>query len=286
MTDRIYAFGYYGGKLSHLKSLLPLLPKCQTFVEAFGGSGAVLLNRDPSPVEVYNDLDGAVVNFFRVLRNQPETLTRAIALTPYARSEFADACEQPAAHELERARRFFIRVAQSRYNLPHASSGQWSYCVTDSNRGMSSAVSAWLSNVEGLQAVAKRLLQVQVENLPALNLICRYDTPRTLFYVDPPYVAGTRQDTNVYAHEMTDSDHADLAAVLKKCVGSVAISGYDGPLYEELYGDWCRTDLRARTAASTNTKGARTARQEILWTNYDPAAMDDLPLFMASEATP
>ncbi len=82
---KLIAFGYYGGKYSHLDWLLPLLPKTRHYCEPFGGSAAILLNRDPSPIETYNDIDGEVVNFFKVLRNQPDDLIKAIALTPFAR---------------------------------------------------------------------------------------------------------------------------------------------------------------------------------------------------------
>lgn len=285
MKDRVYAFGYYGGKLSHLKYLLPLLPKCQTFVEAFGGSGAVLLNREPSPVEVYNDLDGDVVTFFRVLRERPEELINAIQLTPYSRAEFASSCERQAVPDLERARRFYVRVGQSRYGMPDASPGQWSYCVADARRDMSSAVSAWRSCVERLEVVANRLLTAQIENVPALNLLERYDAEGTLFYLDPPYVKSTRNShEDIYVHEMTDAEHLELAKAANACKGSVAVSGYESDLYDAAYAGWHKTYLKARTSSSSNTNGKRTIRQEVLWTNYDPAAIDDLPLF--AEALP
>src|SRR5487761_2681173 len=82
---KLILFGWYGGKFSHLKWLLPLLPECHHYCEPFAGSAAVLLNRPPSPVETYNDIDGEVANFFRVLRNQKETLIEAIGLTPFSR---------------------------------------------------------------------------------------------------------------------------------------------------------------------------------------------------------
>src|SRR5438094_9213256 len=104
-------FGWYGGKFNHLNWLLPLLPDCHHYCEPFAGSAAVLLNRAPSPVETYNDLDGEVCNFFRVLRDDHEELTKAIALTPFSRQEFAMACQlDPSIHCAERARRFFVRA--------------------------------------------------------------------------------------------------------------------------------------------------------------------------------
>lgn len=271
MQQATYAFGYYGGKLSHLSRLLPLLPECHTYVEPFGGSAAVLLNRAPSPVEAYNDLDGGVATFFRVLRDRQRELVRALELTPYGRAEFAGACEGYSGDELEDARRFFVRVAQSRYNLPDPSPGQWSFCVSDSRGDMSSAVSAWLSNIDGLMAVAERLRRVQIENLPALELIARYDTEGTLFYLDPPYLPTTRKDKIAYAHEMTVVDHRDLCDELHRCSARIALSGYEDEIYTTWFSDWYCTKLPARTSAASNTAGTRTARTEVLWTNYDPA---------------
>ena len=103
-TKKLIAFGWYGGKFSHLDWLLPLLPECHHYCEPFAGSAAVLLNRPPSPIETYNDLDGEACNFFRVLREQKDTLTEAIALTLFSREEFAVACLlDPTQSPLERA---------------------------------------------------------------------------------------------------------------------------------------------------------------------------------------
>ena len=85
---RRIVFGWYGGKFSHLDWLLPLLPKCHHYCEPFAGSGAVLINREAAPVETYNDIDGDVVSFFRVLRDRHEELIRAIALTPFSREAY------------------------------------------------------------------------------------------------------------------------------------------------------------------------------------------------------
>src|SRR6266700_1604268 len=113
---KLIAFGWYGGKFSHLDWMLPLLPDCHHYCEPFGGSAAVLLNRDPSPVETYNDIDGEVATFFRVLRNQNNRLVKAIALTPFSREEFLIACltNGEKISDVERARRFFIRARQVR----------------------------------------------------------------------------------------------------------------------------------------------------------------------------
>jgi DNA adenine methylase len=177
---KLIPFGWYGGKFSHLDWLLPLLPDCHHYCEPFAGSGAVLLNRDASPVETYNDLDGEVVNFFRVLRDEKESLVEAIGLTPFAREEFSIACEvSPDLTALERARRFFIRARQVRTGLAQtATIGRWANCKNTSRAGMSGVISRWLGSVKDLPDVAERLLRVQIENRPATNVIRLYDSPR------------------------------------------------------------------------------------------------------------
>jgi len=268
----MFAFSWYGGKYSHLKWLLPLLPPAHHYVEPFGGSAAVLLNRSPSPIETYNDLDGEVVHFFRILREQPGGLIAALKLTPYSRGEFASALLPPgdSPSDLERARRFFVRIGQS-FSARHQgiASGDWSCTRGEPRRGMSREVSGWLSQIDGLDRVAQRLLRVQIENLPALDVIQRYDTPRTLFYCDPPYPHESRAEPNKgYAHEMTDEDHRELARILHQIQGRAAVSGYYCPLMEELYGDWQRYDASARKCPAGTS-----LRQESLWTNYDPASI-------------
>ena len=265
---RLIAFGWYGGKYSHLDFILPNLPGDAThFCDVFGGSAAVLFNREPSPVETYNDIDSELVNFFETLRNQQDDLLRAISLTPFSREELARACEyQSGLSALERARRFFVRARQTRTGLAQASSeGRWAHCVLTSRAGMAGAVSRWLGSVEGLAEIAQRLQRVQIENAPALDVIARYDTPETVFYLDPPYVHAARGDSAAYGFEMNDADHAELAAALSSIRGRAVLSGYRTPLYDELYGGWRRVDAPVRTAHSV-----RQPRRESLWLNFPP----------------
>lgn len=273
---RILAFGWYGGKYSHLDWLLPLLPPCHHYCEPFGGSAAVLLNRDPSPVETYNDLDGEVVNFFRVLRDDPERLIRAIGLTPFSREEFALACElDPTLDPLERARRFYVRARQVRSGLAQSATlGRWANCKNTSRAGMAGVVSRWLGAVEDLPEIAARLLRVQIENRPAIEVIRLYDSPQTLFYCDPPYVHETRGDANAYAYEMSDAEHRELAEVLNHVQGLVAISGYECDLMNALYPPpkWLKHVAPPRTIHTTKDE-----RTEILWTNYDPRTFGPTP---------
>jgi DNA adenine methylase len=265
-NGKIIAFGWYGGKYSHLEWLLPLLPSCHHYCEPFGGSAAVLLNRAPSPVETYNDLDGEVTNFFSVLRNQGDELIKAIGLTPFSREEFFLACSANG-HEispLERARRFFVRARQVRTGLAQtASIGRWANCKNTTRSGMSGVVSRWLGSVDTLPFIAERLLRVQIENRPAIEVIELYDDKGTLFYCDPPYPHSSRGDSKAYGNEMTDDEHTALSRVLRRVKGKVAISGYRCDLMDTLYRGFKRHDAPAKLCHSVKKR-----RQEAIWVSY------------------
>lgn len=262
------AFGWYGGKYSHLDFILPHIPHdARHFCDAYGGSAAVLINRPPAPVETYNDIDSELVNFFATLRNQGSQLIKAISLTPFAREELVQACTyEPGLTALERARRFYVRARQTRTGLAQTSSeGRWAHCVLTSRAGMAGAVSRWLGTVEGLPEIVQRLQRVQIENAPALDVIRRYDTPDTVFYLDPPYVHAARGDKAAYAYEMDDGEHEALAAALAAIQGRAVLSGYRTGLYDRLYRDWNRVDAPPRTCHSV-----RQTRVESLWMNFIP----------------
>lgn len=267
-SKRLIAFGWYGGKFSHLNWLLPLLPDCHHYCEPFAGSAAVLLNRDPSPVETYNDIDGEVVNFFRVLREQKEQLVEAIGLTPFSREEFYRAVSVNGNSKnlpgLERARLFYVKARQARTGLAQtASLGRWANCKNTSRAGMSGVVSRWLGGVKELPDIAERLLRVQFENRPAVEVIKLYDDPRTLFYCDPPYVHATRGDSKAYGFEMTDLQHREFAETVSRCKGKVAVSGYRCELMDKLFGSW-----RCVEAPPKNCHSIKKVRREALWMNY------------------
>ncbi len=288
---KVIAFGWYGGKFNHLNWLLPLLPEATHYCEPFGGSAAVLLNRKPAPVETYNDIDGEIVNFFRVLRDNQEELIKAIGLTPFSREELRIAAEESTDNlsDLERARRFFVRARQVRTGLAQtASAGRWAHCKLTSRAGMAGAVSRWLGSVEGLSEIVQRLLRVQIESAPAIEVIERYDSEDTFFYCDPPYPHASRGDSNAYGYEMTDSEHRQLAKVLKLVKGKVALSSYHCDLMDELYKDWNYVEAPPKQCLSV-----KQPRTEVLWINYDlpkdatewPIQQESsLPLFKALPA--
>jgi len=265
---KLLALRWYGGKYSHLDWLLPLLPKAHHFCEPFGGSAAVLLNREPSPVETYNDIDGDVVTFFKVLRDKPEALIEKLYMTPFSREELKKAWEVRNRKDLtdgERARLFFVRAEQVRTGLAQTSSpGRWAWCVLTSRRNMSGAVSRWLNRIDALWLVAQRLRRVQIENRDALDVIKQYDSPQTLFYLDPPYPHEARGDPHAYGYEMTEEEHEKLSKILHSLKGKVALSGYRCSLTDSLYGDWIRIEAPTKIAHSIKEK-----RTESLWINYD-----------------
>lgn len=265
---KLIAFGWYGGKYSHLNWLLPLLPDSHHYCEPFAGSAAVLLNREPSAVETYNDIDGEVANFFRVLRDHKDELIYKIGMTPFSREEFQIAINtngDNSIDKIERARRFFIRARQVRTGLAQtATNGRWANCLKTSRAGMAGAVSRWLGSVKGLEYIASRLLRVQIENDAALSVIKRYDSNKTLFYCDPPYPHEARGDTNAYEYEMTDEEHIELSNLLHSVEGKVAISGYHCELMDSLYRDW-----NVHTAETKKAQSIKKDRTEVLWTNYE-----------------
>lgn len=244
--------------------ILGHFPVHSGYVEAYGGAGSVLLRKPRVKHEIYNDLDGEVVNLFRVLQsptNGPR-LRELLEVTPFARAEFELAYE-PAQDRVERARRLVVRCFMgfgSDANNPEQRTG---FRAKSSRQGRGAA-GDWENYPKALEAIIARLSGVIIENRPAVEVLVQQDEPTILHYVDPPYVHDVRTNyTNGrkgYAFEMTDQDHRDLAGVLKGLKGFVVLSGYDCPLYRELYGDWFKIDRNALA------DGAR-ARVESLWMN-------------------
>lgn len=269
-------FAWFGGKASHTHRLLPLIPPHLTYVEPFAGSLALLFAKRPSPVEVVNDLDAGIVNFYRVLRD-PQTypeLVRLVALTPYARAELQHCGSTwfDVADPVERAARWFTFVRQS--VAGHTSGrarGSWSFCRTDQARGMPASVSKWLSAIAGLPAVHERLQVVQIEHGSWLEVVQRFDGPETFFFLDPPYVHGTRSDQR-YRHELSDDDHRELVAVARSLAGMALLCGHAHPIYEPLdAAGWLRHTWDVRVRAQVIRLGSTQARrQECAWLN--PAA--------------
>jgi DNA adenine methylase len=221
--------------------------------------------------EVYNDLSGDVVNFFRVLRDRPMELIDAIELTPYSRLEF-DLAYQDTEDELERARRLYIRSWQSYSSDAIAGSRVGWRLQYQKHQGFNNVV-ANFNRTDHLHFLAKRLKQVQIECDDAIAVIQRYGrNPRTLIYADPPYVHSTRTEKGNYLYEMTDEQHRELAEVLNSVEAMVLISGYDCELYRKLYQDWQLVQW------TTLVNGVKRKATECLWISPNCDA-NKLPLF-------
>lgn len=257
------ALRYYGGKHRSASWIISFFPTHYTYVEPFGGGGGVLLQKAASYFEVYNDLDSNVVTFFRVLREHEQELARAIKLTPWSREEL-EIAYQPAEDDLEVARRFYVRCWQSFGHLH----GGWRYQHSDNGY---SIVEQW-NGVEYLYKLASRLKKVQIENDEAVKIIDRFDTPRTLFYVDPPYVHETRYRKNGYLHEMTNEQHCQLATKLNNLKGMAIVSGYHSDLYIELYQGW-------RMIEKVTSTNGNASKIEVLWLSPNVTRPEALPMF-------
>lgn len=250
-------FAYYGGKTTLAPVIAGLLPKHEHYVEPFAGSLAVLLAKTPSRAETVNDLDGDLVTFWRVLRDRPEDLERVCSLTPHGRAELALAADLDVADDLERARRVFVRLTQSRSHSMKQT-GWWT-TKNPLGRTVTPSIRAFAARIA---SAADRLENVSLESRDALDVIRDYGSePTACLYVDPPYLGSTRA-TN-YRVEMTADDaHVALADALNECRASVVLSGYDAPLYADLFDGWHRVDLAAPTTLSGDTD-----RVEVLWSN-------------------
>jgi DNA adenine methylase len=264
-------FGWYGSKarLAPLIAGLAAAIPHRAYIEPYAGSAAVLFRKPRSPVEVINDLDGGVVNFFRVLRDHGPDLARACQLTPYAREEYDRAAgPDDGASDLERARRFWVRCCQSVNHAGHGHRAGWSVSAAPSSNEARSAAAL----AAQLGQIAARLSGVHVENADALDVIARLARPDALIYADPPYLAATRTGRTRsrqgdYRHEYGENDHRALAAALRDSPAAVLLSGYDHPLYDSLYHGWHRVTARVAKPSANHSATAARHATEVIWAN-------------------
>lgn len=264
------AVRYYGGKWKIAPWVINHFPDHVCYVEPFSGAASVLLRKMPSELEIINDLDGEVINFFKVLRERADELVRWIWLTPYARGELAVAYADDRAHfierlkrkffkrhwQLERARRFFVRSYLA-YGAARAErTTGWRF---EKNTSRGRRIVKELIQLDHLFDIAERLKQVQIESDDAFNIFGRFDGPDTLFYVDPPYMPETRSlrwRRNAYTHELNEEGHRKLLELLVGLQGTVVLSGYQNGMYEDLLHDW--------EVSSRQSMGHKIA-DELLW---------------------
>ncbi len=290
-TQHVKPFAWYGGKEALASLLCSLLPVHEVYCEVFGGSGALLFAKPPSRLEIFNDLDGGVVNFFRVLRNpkQAQELQRLLTLTPYAREEYY-ACLKGWETEpdpVERARQWYTSVMQSMNSSIRAAG--WS-CTREPG---SNSARTWRNAIARLDRCAARLALVQIDHRDFERILETYDSETTCFYLDPPYLPETRRKRSTYHQEMSLDDHQRLLTCIQQVKGMVILSGYAHPLYQEALASWhclsleihCSSAVRAQPPADQTIEPARSARRrtESIWLN--PACLEHQPtLFGRAES--
>ncbi len=248
---------YPGSKWKIADWIVKHFPPHKVYCEPYFGSGGVFFTKQPSYIETINDLNGDVVNLFKVCRERPEELAAAIEMTPFAREEYTN-CHEITGDDIGRARRTLVRYHQS-YGTCNSNKNSWRNSQA-SNSPRCAAV--WKQLPQIITDVCGRLKDAQIENVDALKLIERYDDPETLLYLDPPYLQSIRW-RNMYACEMTDDMHAELLELIIKSKSKVIISAYDNGLYNEYLKGWY-------TAEKNTIAQAGKHRTEKIYMNYAP----------------
>lgn len=252
---------YPGSKWRIAQWIVQQMPEHHSYLEPFFGSGAVLFNKVPSKIETVNDIDNRVYTLFKLIRETPEVLARAVALTPYSRFEYDNTFDMEPTNDIEKAMQLLIQCWQGHGFRTNGYKNGWKNDVQGRERAY--ALSNWCRLPEWIMDAAERLKQVQIENMPAIELINRFRYPNVLIYADPPYLLGTRSGKQ-YAHEMSDEDHMELLKVLLQHPGKVMLSGYASSMYDEMLEGWTRLETKS------NAEGGD-IRTEVLWMNFQPA---------------
>lgn len=252
---------YPGSKWNLARELVRLIPEHHTYCEPYAGSMALLFTKEPSPIEVVNDLDSDVVNLFRCIQQDSERLARLVMTTPYSREVYDLQFEDGGyASRYQRAAGFLVKCWQGHgFRLTGGKVG-WKHDVQGRERAY--ALWNWYRLPDWIIDVAERLRMVQIENRTALEVIQRFNYSNVYMYLDPPYLLGTRTRKQ-YKHEMTDADHEKLLQTITKSRAMITISGYASEMYDDYLQSWTRMEFRG------TAEHAR-ARTEVIWMNYNP----------------
>ncbi|MEM0138509.1 MAG: DNA adenine methylase [Thermoplasmatales archaeon] len=272
---------YPGSKWNLARWICSYMPPHRVYLEPFFGSGAVFFTKDPARIETINDLDGHVINLFRVLRERSEELVRLIELTPWSRQEWQDLLTSASADDyyvvsgdpVEDARRLLVRMWMGRGSKTSDRTG-WRFNIQ--SKVGTAAMRVWQGLPDRILQAARRLKDAQIDCRPALEVIGQYHYPEVLIYADPPYVMGTRGTRwakRQYKFEMSEAEHLALLDALDAHPGPVLLSGYASKLYDERLAHWL--ERGGRLIKDTIAEGGRW-REEVLWLN--PKAMKQLGL--------
>lgn len=266
-SSKIIAFNYFGGKFTYTDDIYPYFPTDFSHMcELFAGSAAISLNyKSEKPlVKTLNEINGDVTNFFLVLRDKQQELIEKLLLTPVSEQEYIN-CWEETTDEVEKARRFYVRVRQSFFGLGSQRKNKgWHMAKTKANASGGETVSRWNNAIPKLMDIAEQLASnFQILNSCYKDAIPRVDSDSTFLYADPPYPAISRTSSNDYKHEFTDDQHIDLSERLHNIKGMAMISSYENDLYKELYKDWTFIKLTPKL------NGIRSkVQQECIWFNY------------------
>lgn len=266
------ALHYHGGKWRDAPWIINHFPPHRRYVEPFGGGASVLLRKPRCYAEIYNDLDGDIVNLFRVLRNpsQARELIRQVELTPFSRVDFEQSYLSDG-DPIEQARRLIVRSFMG-FGAAGTTGNDTGF-RNNATRSGTTPAGDWAGYPPHLATIAERMRGVIVEMLPAVEVLEKFDGADALFYLDPPYPLSTRgrQSASGYRYEMTDDQHREMASTVRQMKAAVVISGYPCPLYDdELFPDW------QRVTKDAHAEGARD-RTEVLW--ISPNAVMQRSLF-------
>jgi DNA adenine methylase len=280
---------WYGGKGQLVPKLIEYVPKQYDFyVEPFFGGGSVFFALEPASVETINDVDSAVMGFFKVLRDKEtfEDFMWLASHTPYSR-ELWEECNNSWREEQDPVMRAWRWWVVARQSFAGVFGSSWGFNVSVSRRGMSLSTSAAMGSVERLEEIHHRLRGAQIENRDAREVIATYGVKGAFVYCDPPYVMSTRNCTYDYDHGFTLEDHQQLVELLLECPAQVMLSGYPHEVYDPLVDAGWNVhtwDVVSYAAARTRVSGLQgdgivkqeSSRVECIWMNYDIEDDDNL----------
>lgn len=255
---------YYGGKQNLVPLILPLIPEHQIYVEPFFGGGAVFFAKEPAPVEVINDTDREIVNFYRMCQLHFDDLEAEIQASLHSRSLHQDArIIRSAPHlfsDLKRAWALWVLATQS---FAKDLNGGWIF-----SKSKTSIVTRLNRKKEAFtHAIAERLKGVEIECWDALKMIRARDTATSFFYVDPPYFNANMGHYGGY----TEQDFENLLKLLSGIKGKFLLSSYPSSILEQYTqaNGWHRICKQQTVSATKKTTVApRKQKTEVLTANY------------------
>lgn len=252
---------YPGSKWSIADLIIENMPPHKSYLEPFCGSCAVFMSKPKTVLETINDMDGRLVNLFKVMWDEPEKLQYLIMHTLYSREEYIMS-QEIADNKLEDARRMTVRLWFGVGGKTHSVPG---FRKNISWNGPYNAYE-WTDMYSRIGIAAARLKNAQIERMDALKLIEQHNDKDTLIYCDPPYMPSSLVSAH-YQHDFSREKHQELLSLLKNHKGNVMLSGYESELYNRELARWSRIEKQVKVGIASEKK---TDRQEIIWCNFEP----------------